>query len=140
MTQIRDSLEQVTGDPDGRYAFRTSPLRNIALQPTFFHNGSFTSLELAIRHHLNAVASANAYDPTTAGVDVDLRGPMGPLASVLLRPDPLMQTPIVLTEDEIAALVAFVRDGLHDKRATAHELRKLLRSRLPSGRPAHVFQ
>lgn len=51
-----------------------------------------------------------------------------------------MQTPIVLTEDEIAALVAFVRDSLHDRGATPHELRKLLPARLPSGRPVHVFQ
>ena len=30
-------LEQVTGNPNDRYAFRTSPLRNLALQPAFFH-------------------------------------------------------------------------------------------------------
>jgi cytochrome c peroxidase len=35
-------LEQVTGDPADRYKFRTSPLRNVALQPAFFHNGAFT--------------------------------------------------------------------------------------------------
>lgn len=33
-------LEQVTGDPADRYAFRTSPLRNVALQPAFMHNES----------------------------------------------------------------------------------------------------
>ena len=45
-------LEQVTGNPIDRYAFRTSPLRNLALQPAFFHNGSFTKLEDAVRYHL----------------------------------------------------------------------------------------
>ena len=35
-------LEQVTGNAADRYQFRTSPLRNVALQPAFFHNGSFT--------------------------------------------------------------------------------------------------
>ena len=44
--------EQVTGDPADRYKFRTSPLRNVAVQPTFMHNGAFTSLEDAVRHHL----------------------------------------------------------------------------------------
>ena len=34
-------LEQVTSDPAHRYQFRTSPLRNVALQPAFFHNGAF---------------------------------------------------------------------------------------------------
>ena len=51
-------LEQVTGDATDRYKFRTSPLRNVAMQPAFFHNGSFTRLEDAIRHHLNVFESA----------------------------------------------------------------------------------
>ena len=33
-------LEQVTGSPADRYAFRTSPLRNVALQSSFMHNGA----------------------------------------------------------------------------------------------------
>jgi len=52
-------LEQITGDPADRYKFRTAPLRNVALQPTFMHNGAFTSLEDAIRHHLNVMDSAS---------------------------------------------------------------------------------
>ena len=47
-------LEQVTGSSADRYKFRTSPLRNVALQPAFFHNGAFTKLEDAISFHLNA--------------------------------------------------------------------------------------
>ena len=35
-------LEQITGNADDRYKFRSSPLRNAALQPAFFHNGAFT--------------------------------------------------------------------------------------------------
>src|SRR4051812_18258245 len=46
-------LEQVTSNPDDRYMFRTSPLRNLALQPAFFHNGCFTRLEDAVRFHLD---------------------------------------------------------------------------------------
>lgn len=34
-------LEEVTGNPADRYKFRTSPLRNVAVQPTFMHNASF---------------------------------------------------------------------------------------------------
>ncbi|MCA1634037.1 MAG: hypothetical protein LC802_10055 [Acidobacteria bacterium] len=64
-------LEQVTGNPNDRYAFRTSPLRNLALQPTFFHNGCFTRLEDAVRYHLNAIGSAPSYNPVVAGVDAD---------------------------------------------------------------------
>jgi cytochrome c peroxidase len=133
-------LEQVTGNPNDRYAFRSSPLRNLALQPTFFHNGCFTRLEDAVRYHLNAIGSAPTYNPVAAGVDVDLQGPMGPIAPVLARIDPALATPINLTDDEFRQLVAFLRNGLLDPKANAHDLRKLIPARLPSGRVVHVFQ
>src|SRR5262245_26200139 len=57
-------LEQITGNVNDRYKFRTSPIRNVALQPTFFHNGAFTRLEDAIRHHLDVFTSARNYRPT----------------------------------------------------------------------------
>ncbi|WP_437333797.1 cytochrome-c peroxidase [Sorangium sp. So ce394] len=131
-------LEQVTGDPADRYKFRTPPLRNVALQPTFFHNGSFTSLEGAIRHHLDVYTSATEY--TNAHLDRDLRGEMGPLAPVLAAVDPLLEEPIELSEQEIRWLSAFVGEALLDPRATPKQLRKLIPDEVPSGRPVHRFQ
>ena len=133
-------LEQVTGNANDRYAFRTSPLRNLALQPTFFHNGCFTRLEDAVRYHLNAIGSAPTYDPVAAGVDADLQGPRGPMAPVLARIDPALATPVTLSNDEFRQLIAFLRTGLLDPKANPHNLRKLIPARLPSGRPNHVFQ
>lgn len=133
-------LEQVTGNPNDRYAFRTSPLRNLALQPTFFHNGCFTRLEDAVRYHLNAIGSAPSYNPVAAGLDADLQGPRGPIAPVLARIDPALATQITLTDDEFRQLVAFLRTGLLDPKANAHNLRKLIPAQVPSGRPVHVFQ
>ena len=46
-------LEQETVNYADRYKFRTAPLRNAALQPAFFHNAAFTTLESAIRYHIN---------------------------------------------------------------------------------------
>jgi cytochrome c peroxidase len=109
-------LEQVTHDPDDRYKFRTSPLRNIAAQPTFFHNGAFTRIRTAIMHHLNVYESARNYDPRSEGVAKDLNR-LGPIEPVLARIDPLLATPIELTKEELQQLVAFVRDGLLDDRA-----------------------
>src|SRR5689334_7751599 len=80
-------LEQITGDPADRYKFRTSPLRNVALQPTFMHNGAFTRLEDAIRHHLNIMDSAVHYTPVSQHLPIDLSGPRGPMAPVLARVD-----------------------------------------------------
>ena len=133
-------LEQVTGNSDDRYKFRTSPLRNVALQPAFFHNGAYTRLEDAIRFHLNPAAFAPNFDPVLAGVDADLQNPVGPIAPVLERLDPLMQTPIGLTDEEFRQLVDFVRDGLLDPRAKPENLRRLIPPRVPSGRPLQIFQ
>lgn len=132
-------LEQVTGNPADRYAFRTSPIRNVALQPAFFHNGAFTRLEDAIRFHLNPAAGALSYNPTAAGVAADLRGPTGPVVPAS-RLDPLMQTPVSLTPEEFRQLVDFVRNGLLDPRAKPENLRKLIPAKVPSGRPLQTFQ
>jgi cytochrome c peroxidase len=131
-------LAQVTGDPRDRYAFRTTPLRNIALQPAFMHNGAFTRLEDAIRYHLDAVAGAETF--RTDHLPVDLQGAPGPMQPVLRRLDRLLQQPVRLAEAEFEALVDFVRVGLLDPDASPQRLRRLIPGKLPSGRPALVFR
>lgn len=131
-------LAQVTGSSADRYAFRTSPLRNVALQPAFMHNGAFVRLEDAIRYHLDARGEADSY--TTALLPPDLRGPLGPMQPVLDRLDPRLQTPVALTEEEFDALVDFVRAGLLDPAARPERLRHLIPQRLPSGRQSFTFQ
>jgi len=133
-------LAQITGLEADRYMFRTSPLRNVALQPTFFHNGAFTRLEDAIAHHLNASGSARTYSPRRAGIDPDLRQRRAPIEPVLATLDPLMATPIRLTDGEFRDLVAFVRDGLLDPRARPQSLCGLIPESVPSGRPVLLFE
>jgi cytochrome c peroxidase len=130
-------LEQVTGTSADRYAFRTSPLRNVGLQPFFMHNGAFARLEDAVRFHLDAVRGAESYG--TSRLPADLRGPLGPSTPVLDRLDPLLRMPVVLTDDEFEALVEFLRDGLLDPGARASRLKRLIPEKLPSGRPGLQF-
>jgi hypothetical protein len=108
--------EQFTGDPVDRYAFRTSPLWNVALQPAFMHNGAFTSLEAAIRFHVDVVAAALAYDPRDHGLDADLVSRIAPVEPLLSRLDRLVAAPRKLSQEELETLVVFVRDGLLDPR------------------------
>jgi cytochrome c peroxidase len=124
-------LEQVTGNDADRYKFRTTPLRNVALQAAFFHNGAFTHLDEAILHHLDVTSSALSYKPV--GLDADLTGPVGPVLPVLANLDRLVTTPIRLTAEEFNALVAFVGNGLLDERAKPENLVRLIPSQLPSG-------
>ena len=131
-------LEQITGNPGDRYRFRTAPLRNLAIQPAFFHNGCFTRLGDAIRHHLDVYQSARNYDPKQAGVERDLRN-LGPIESVLMTLEPQLREPIQLTDEEFSDLVAFVRDGLQDERVRKHRLCELIPNSVPSGRPSLKF-
>ena len=131
-------LEQVTGNSADRYAFRTSPLRNVALQPAFMHNGAFVRLDDAIRYHLDATSGGATF--TTAQLPADLRGATGPTQPVLERLDPLLRTPPQLTDEELQSLVDFVRDGLLDPAARPQHLRRLIPERLPSGLAGSLFR
>ena len=133
-------LEQVTGNTGDRYMFRTSPIRNVTLQPAFFHNGAFTRLEDAVRFHLDVATKARSYDPARAGVKPDLQAPVGPIEPVLARLDPLMHTPVILTKEESRQLIDFLRNGLLDDRAKPETLRKLIPTHVPSGRAIQNFQ
>ena len=130
----------MTGLAEDRYKFRTSPLRNAALQPAFFHNGCFTRLEDAIRHHLDVFSSARNYDPLNAGVAADLMVFRGPIDPVLERLDPLLVSPIGLGDQEFRSLIEFVRDGLLDKRAQPEHFRSLVPEQVPSGHAPLVFE
>lgn len=140
-TETEDfGLEQITGNSADRYKFRSSPLRNAALQPAFFHNGAFTRLEDAIRHHLNVFDSARHYNPRMAGVDNDLTYRLGPIEPVLARVDPILAHGIQLDHDEIEDLVAFVARGLLDDRAVPKSLCQIVPSSVPSGMPVLTFE
>lgn len=130
-------LEQVTGDPGDRYAFRTMPLRNVALQATFTHNGAFVRLEDVIRHHLDAYTSARTYSPGELAPDLRNLGPMEP---VLANLDPRIANPPVLDEGELSNLVAFVCTGLLDRDARPNRFMHLIPRRVPSGLPVHRFE
>ena len=132
--------EQFTLDSADRYAFRTSPLRNVALQPAFFHDGAFTRLEDAVLHHLDVIRSAQLYDPFSAGVAPDLTVHMGPIAPILEHLDPLVSTPLTLSVAEFEDLVTFVRDGLLDPRARPSNLCQLIPKSVPSGMPLQIFE
>jgi cytochrome c peroxidase len=131
-------LEQVTGNLTDRYMFRTAPLRNVAVMPAFMHNGAFVRLEDAIRHHLDPRASVLSYN--TALLPADLQGALGPIDPVLERLDPLLQTPIRLSDQEFDDLVNFVRYGLLDPRILPERLKTLVPKRVPSGSKTLIFE
>ncbi len=134
--------EEVTGDPADRYKFRTSPLRNIALQAAFFHNGSFTRLEDALHYHLDTLHLAPSYDAVAAGLDADLTVRKGPMQPVLDRLEPRIAAlaDLNLSPREFQDLLAFLRDGLLDQDARPERLCKQIPESVPSGLKVLEFQ
>ena len=130
----------ITEEDSDIYKFRTSPLRNLGIQPAFFHNGSFISLTDALRHHLDALGMARFYDPVAEGVAADLTQNTGPIAPVLQRIDPALAQPVILTNAQFADLLAFLRDGLLDERALPENLAQLVPASVPSGLALHTFE
>ncbi|MCX8071011.1 MAG: cytochrome-c peroxidase [Candidatus Binatia bacterium] len=51
-----------TADPRDLYAFRTPPLRNVTVTGPWMHDGAYTSLEAAVRHHLDVWQAWEGYD------------------------------------------------------------------------------
>ncbi len=131
---------QVSGVVADRYKFRTSPLRNVVLQPAFFHNGAFTRLDDAIRHHLDVRESVRRYDAKRAGVAADLSRRVGPMAGVLGTLDPLVQNPTRLNDTEFRDLVEFVGNGLLDPQARPKALCRLVPKALPSGNAPLLYE
>ena len=115
-----------------KYAFRTPPLRNVALTAPYMHNGAYVTLEAAVRHHLQPERSLDQYDPTQ--LEPEFRGAVhdDPLIhrdlkrtlSKALRPLPR------LDDREVDLLLAF----LHSLTApSASQLGGLVPDSVPSG-------
>ncbi|MEM9459412.1 MAG: cytochrome c peroxidase [Myxococcota bacterium] len=67
--------EQVTGDPDDRYAFRTTPLFNVELTGPYGHAGQFAELSDHIAHYVDPARSLREYD-VSAHVDEEALWPL----------------------------------------------------------------
>jgi hypothetical protein len=76
------------------------------------------------------------YNPIAVGLAVDLTYRQGPIEPVL----PLLAAPIELSAGEVNHLIAFVRDGRLDERATKQNLCRLVPQTVPSGFPTMRFE
>lgn len=134
-------FEFLDQQPETKFKFRTSPLRNVSLQPAFFHNGAFTKLADAVKYHLDTLNLAKTYDPTAVGVASDLRKALpDPTDAVLKTLAPQLVKAVKLTEAEVADLVTFLAEGLLDPRARPDVLMGKIPTSLPSGAKLPIFK
>jgi cytochrome c peroxidase len=122
-----------TGDDNDLFAFRTPPLRNVAITGPWMHNGAYTTLEAAVRHHLNPSEAVENYD-------------FGQLSPLVLEEDSgdtavhtaALSAPSIfmlqkdLTDAEVLALLAFL-EALTSP--SANNLSHTIPETVPSGLP-----
>jgi cytochrome c peroxidase len=101
---------RVTHYPADMFAFRTPPLRNVDLTGPWMHNGAYVSLEAVVRHHLNPREALDNYDTgqLVAELQPTCQDDQATVDLVLATLDPLVASPIELSDEELADLLAFL--------------------------------
>ena len=117
-----------------QFAFRVPPLRNVELTAPYFHNGSFPTLESVVKHYNDVSTSLRTFDPSTlpASVQGTYHGDVGTINAVLATLDGRLQSPLHLTDAQMADLVAFLK-SLTDP--AARDLSGIVPASVPSGLP-----
>lgn len=120
--------------PDEAFAFRTPPLRNVAITPPYLHNGVYDTLEDTIRHKIDPVESMWDYDGDHLGPAFRLRLHTSEesLSRVEETVSPKAFIVPELTDDEIDYLVAFLESLTSP---SARDLEHLQLESTPSGIP-----
>jgi len=98
----------VTGDPRDRFAFRTPPLRNVALTAPYMHDGAYDDLTEAVRHHLDPAGALARYDGAHLPSDLASQVHHELDADLAAAIDPATAPPRPLSEEEVAAIVVFL--------------------------------
>ena len=123
-----------TGNDCDRYAFRTPPLRNVALTGPWMHNGAFASLEAAVRHHLAPAESLQTYDPQQLAIVLQDTCQNQPevLNAILMTKSSFATEQTRLSDQDVQDLLAFL-DSLTSP--SALELEDTIPASVPSGLP-----
>lgn len=123
-----------TLQPQDRFAFRTPPLRNVAVTGPWMHDGAYTSLELAVRHHLDALNAWQRYDASQLDPRLrpTLRSDAQEVRQMFANLDPHLRVPLRLSDAAIGDLLTFL-EALTDPAVFA--LERFIPSRVPSGLP-----
>jgi len=130
--------ERVTGDALDRYKFRVPSLRNVAQTAPYGHSGAYDTLEAAVRHHLDPVASLYSYDgsqlrlPSRPDLDAKDLAAMDDSAVLASISQANELSPANLSEREIALLIDFLH-ALTDPAML--DMRGDVPRSLPSGLP-----
>ncbi|HEX9744432.1 MAG TPA: cytochrome c peroxidase [bacterium] len=123
-----------SGDAQDKFAFRTPSLRNVETTAPYFHDGCFMTLEEAVRHELNPLESCADYtgDELIDELKPTLASDPSVLEEMSMTLDPVKESPVNLTDEEISHLIAFLKSLTHPDSLT---LADRVPGEVPSGLP-----
>ena len=125
---------RVTDKKEDAFAFRTPPLRNVAITGPWMHNGAYTSLQAVIKHHSNPLEMLQTYDATQ--LDKSLEKSFRLNMSTILAMSQTFSSEINvvpnLSDQEIEQLVVFLESLTSPSTA---DLSHLVPDSVPSGLP-----
>jgi len=105
---LRDDFGRmnVTGLPDDRYRFRTTPLRNVELTGPYGHDGAIGDLRSFVEHYSESDLKLLAFDPMKLEPLLRLTV-MSNSADILIQRDTLLKG-VVLTPDLVDKLMDYM--------------------------------
>lgn len=125
--------ERVVADPVMRYAFRTTPLRNVMLTAPYGHDGAFMTVRDFIAHYSQSDVKLQNFDPTT--LEPLLQGTMLPTASEILQTRDTIINGVVLPDSIVDHLATFMTALTDDPRHYPSPVPATVPSGLPVDRP-----
>jgi cytochrome c peroxidase len=96
--------QEITGNSDDAYKFRSLTLRQLKDARTFFHNGSFTNLRDVVSYFNEGVAQDQQFAGQATSLERRFTNPRGSRGARGLG----------LTDDQIDAVADFIENGLYD--------------------------
>lgn len=117
-----------------RYAFRTPPLRNVALTAPYMHNGAYATLKAAVKHYVNVTTSLQTYDASQLPASLQGTVQTSPAVhtEILATVSSIVAPPLNITDNEVDDIVAFL-NALTDPAAV--DLSNEVPASVPSGIP-----
>ena len=126
---------KVTGNPADRYAFRTTPLRNVELTGPWGHDGAFTDLRAFVDHYSESDLKLQRYDANQ--LEPQLRGTvLATVADILATRDTLLDG-VVFTAQQVDEVTEFMK-ALTDP--AARHVRQLTPGSVPSKLEVDLFK
>jgi cytochrome c peroxidase len=121
----------VTGNAADKYAFRSTPLRNVELTGPYGHAGEFSSLKDFVGHYSDSAAKLNSYDMSKSAKDETALHAtlLDNKADVLAARDPLLEG--VVFDDPFRDRLTDFMKSLTD--GSSKSLDDIVPSSVPSG-------